>query len=386
MKRFLPSLCLLVTLGAPSKAELLTVDLAHETAISPMLMGAFFEDLSYSADGGLYAELIENRSFDLSPADYPGWGPLSFWQLETRGGGEGQLISESADPIHPNNPHYLVLGVKNAGDGVGVVNHGFGGIPIQQGETYDFSVFARQVAYPGVELSARLESRDGTEELASARLSTIDSAWEKYAMPLPPKKSVDDARLVLLAHGKGRIALDMVSLFPRKTFQGRTNGLRADLAETIAAIQPRFVRFPGGCLVHGDGIDNFYHWKNSIGPVEHRKGQRNIWGYHQSLGLGYFEYFQFCEDIGAEPLPVVPAGVSCQNAGASVTGRYGEGQQGVALREMPAFIQDILDLVEWANGPADIQARRRRASSPIWTQVFGSGERGRHHRRLRGAF
>ena len=157
-----------------------------------------------------------------------------------------------------------------------------------------------------------------------------------------------DARLVVLTTGTGTLGLDMVSLFPQQTFHNRPNGLRADLAQVIADLHPKFMRFPGGCLAHGDGLANMYRWKNTIGPVEQRVEQRNIWNYHQSAGLGYFEYFQFCEDIGAKPLPVVAAGVCCQNSG----GTRGNGQQGLPLADMPAYIQDVLDLIEWANGPA----------------------------------
>lgn len=354
--------CLLGTTGVAG-AQQLDIDLTNFKPISPMLMGIFYEDLSYAADGGLYAELIENRSFDYSPSERKEWQPLSFWHLEKRGGAEGEMISETADPIHPNNPLYLVLGVRNPGDGLGVVNHGFGGIPVKQGEAYDFSVFARQLAYPGASLSVHLETKDGEETLAKATIPAITSGWEKHTAELRPSRTVNDARLVLLAHGKGRIALDMVSLFPRETFKQRPNGLREDLANAIAALNPKFVRFPGGCLVHGDGIDNFYNWKNTIGPVEHRKAQRNIWRYHQSLGLGYFEYFQFCEDLGAEPLPVLPAAVTCAHSGAGVTGEWGQGQQCVPMDDMPAFIQDIFDLIEWANGPADSEWGAKRAAA-----------------------
>ena len=365
-KQFRKSIGIMLLAGTAAHAaagDTVTVDLNRQKAISPLLMGIFYEDLSYAADGGLYAELIENRSFDYSPSDNPDWQPLSFWELEKRCGGDGLLISETADPIHPNNPLYLVLGVKHPGEGVGIINHGFGGIPLKKGEPYDFSVFARQLACVETTLTVLLETKDGGEVLAKAELPKMTSGWEKYTAELVPKKTVDDARLVLLAHGMGRIGLDMVSLFPRSTFKNRPNGLRADLAQTIADINPKFVRFPGGCLVHGDGIDNMYNWKNSIGPVEQRKGQRNIWGYHQSLGLGYFEYFQLCEDIGAEPLPVVPAGVSCQNSGAGITRAWGKGQQCVPLDDMPAFIQDILDLIEWANGPADSEWGSKRAAA-----------------------
>ena len=365
--------------GCKAAAEnaVVSVDLTESKPISPNLAGVFFEDLNYAADGGIYAELIENRSFDYSAAAGHGWHALSFWHLEKRGGGEGELISDSAEPVHPNNPLYLVLGVKNPGGGVGVINYGYAGIPVKKGEVYDFSLFARQLAYPDGRLTVALETRDGGEVLASAEIGKIAASWRKYTAELKPSRGVDDARLVLLAHGACRIGIDMVSLFPRNTFKGRPNGLRADLAQAIADLKPKFMRFPGGCLVHGDGLDNMYNWKNSIGPLEQRRGQRNIWRYHQSLGLGYYEYFQFCEDIGAEPLPVVPAGVSCQNSGASVTGHYGHGQQGVALEDMPAFIQDILDLIEWANGPADSKWGSIRAAAghpePFGLKYLGVG-------------
>jgi alpha-L-arabinofuranosidase len=155
--------------------------------------------------------------------------------------------------------------------------------------------------------------------------------------------------------------LDMVSLFPKKTFKNRKNGLRPDLAETVAAIRPRFIRFPGGCVAHGDGLDNIYRWKNTIGPLEARKPQPNIWRYHQSAGLGYFEYFQYCEDIGAQPLPVLAAGVPCQNSG---IGPNGGGQQGgIPMSEMDEYVQEILDLVEWANGAANSKWGKLRAEA-----------------------
>ncbi len=165
----------------------------------------------------------------------------------------------------------------------------------------------------------------------------------------------------------------MISLFPEKTFRNRPNGLRADLAQAVADLKPKFVRFPGGCLVHGGGIRRYYDWKETIGPVEQRRASRNSWGYHQTMGLGYFEYFQFCEDIGAKPLPVVTAGVCCQHAGSSP----GRGQEGLPLEEMPAYIQDVLDLIEWANGPATSKWGSKRAAAghpePFGLKYLGVG-------------
>lgn len=343
--------------------------------ISTDLVGIFFEDLSYAADGGLYAELVQNRSFEYSEADLRGWHPLTSWELVERNGGRGTLITDSGSPLHPNNPRYAVLGVAEAGE-VGLKNSGFDGIPVKAGERYRFSVFARQLAYPGGPLTVRLESKTG-ELLGEAKLPAIGGTWKSYGATITATASAEDANLVLLAGHRGRTALDMISLFPEKTFKNRPNGLRADLAQSIADLKPKFMRFPGGCLVHGDGLDNIYHWKNTIGPVEQRKGQRNIWNYHQSAGLGYFEYFQFCEDIGARPLPVIAAGVTCQNSGASITRKYGEGQQAIPMEEMRAYIQDALDLIEYANGPASSTWGAKRAAAghpaPFGLKYLGVG-------------
>lgn len=182
---------------------------------------------------------------------------------------------------------------------------------------------------------------------------------------LQAKASADAATLGISLLTEGQYDLDMVSLFPQNTFKGHKNGLRPDLAQAIADIRPRFVRFPGGCASHGQGLENIYRWKNTVGPLESRKPMKNIWGYHQTMGLGYFEYFQFCEDIGAEPLPVLAAGVPCQNS-ANIPGKLlGGGQQGgIPMEDMDAYIQDILDLIDYANGdPKKNQWAKLRAES-----------------------
>ena len=180
-----------------------------------------------------------------------------------------------------------------------------------------------------------------------------------------------------LAKAKGGVAIDHISLFPHKTFRDRKNGLRADLAQVIADLHPKFMRFPGGCVAHGMGLHNIYKWKDTIGPVEQRRGQKNFWNYHQSVGLGYFEYFQFSEDIGAKPLPVLAAGVSCQHSDQ----KRGKGQQCIPLADMPAYIQDILDLIEWANGPATSKWGAKRAAAghpaPFRLEFLGIGNEDR---------
>lgn len=339
--------------------------------ISSDMLGVFFEDLNYAADGGLYAELVQNRSFEYSPTEQADWHPLKFWQLEKRGEGDGTVVVANMRPIHPNNPTYALLTVHTPGDGVGLANEGFDCIPLQAGERYKASFWAYQ-AFMGrmwgrgdnskpMPVTLRLESKDG-EVLADTSVNIQGREWTQFRATFVSPRTVTNARLVLLAHAQGGICLDMISLFPENTFRNRPNGLRADLAQAIADIQPRFVRFPGGCLVHGQGIHQYYDWKHSIGPVEQRKSGRNLWGYDQTRGFGYFEFFQFCEDIGAIPVPVVAAGVCCQHGGSSPH----RGQEGLPLEEMPAYIQDVLDLIEWANGPAtsDWGAVRAAAGHP----------------------
>jgi alpha-L-arabinofuranosidase len=338
-------------------------------AISPDLVGIFFEDLSYAADGGLYAELIQNRSFDYSSRDNKDWNSLTSWKPVQRDGGQGSLTVETATPLNEHNQSHAVLSVDAAGRGVGLINEGFGGIPVKDGETYHFSLFARQLTGSAAPLTVRLESKTGAL-LAEATVPAPTTGWKKASVTLKPATTDTDARLVVLATGPGKLALDMISLFPAKTFHNRPNGLRPDLAQIIADLKPKFMRFPGGCLVHGDGLDNIYHWKDTIGPVEQRKGQPNIWRYHQTVGLGYFEYFQVCEDIGAKPLPVVAAGVCCQNSNNLVTKKWGIGQEGLPMDKMPAYIQDVLDLIEYANGAVTSTWGAKRAAAGH-TEPFG---------------
>lgn len=316
--------------------------------ISDLLMGIFFEDINYSADGGLYAELIQNRDFEYDPSDREGdknWNSTHSWKLE---GENATFTISTSDPIHPNNPHYAVLETNQPG--AALTNTGFDGIALKAGEKYDFSLFARiPEGSKSGKLLVHLVDADGTVQ-GETTVTVSSRSWKTYKAVLTAKASAD-TRLELRPQSAGEIELDMISLFPQNTFKGRKNGLRPDLAQTLADMHPRFVRFPGGCVAHGDGLKNIYQWKNTIGPLEARKPARNLWGYHQSMGLGYYEYFQFCEDIGAESLPVLAAGVPCQNSACHGDLRGGQ-QGGIPMSEMGAYIQDILDLIEWANGDA----------------------------------
>lgn len=334
-----------------------SIDVLKGKKISNSLIGIFFEDINYGADGGLYAELIQNRDFEYIAADTKGrdktWNSTKVWSLK---GDASNYVIDSINPIHPNNKHYAKLRVKDAK--TALVNEGFDGIAIKAGEKYDFSVFARATEGKTGKLVIRLIGKNG-ELYGEASTTTIGIEWKKYNTTITAKTTVADASLEIVPQMTGTLDLDLISLFPQKTFKGRKNGLRADLAQPLADLKPKFMRFPGGCVAHGDGLENIYRWKNTIGPLESRKPMRNLWRYHQTVGLGYFEYFQFCEDIGAAPLPVIAAGVPCQN---SSTG--GAGQQcGIPMAEMADYVQDILDLVEYANGDVTTKWGKKRAEA-----------------------
>lgn len=325
--------------------------------ISDLLIGVFFEDINYAADGGLYAELIQNRDFEYNIADTKGtdknWNSKKAWSVNTDA---IDFTIATKNPIHQNNPNYAILEVLNVGSGL--ANEGFGGIPIKKEDTYDFSIFAHNLGRTQQALIIRLKTKEG-KIIGETTVKNIDNKWQKYEAVIKAKETVSNAVLEIIPTSIGKIALDMISLFPQKTFKNRKNGLRADLAQTIADLNPKFVRFPGGCVAHGDGLDNMYRWQNTVGPLEVRVPQPNIWKYHQTAGLGYFEYFQFCEDINAEPLPVLPAGVPCQN---SSTGGHGQ-QCGIPMDDMDDYVQEVLNLIEWANGDKNTKWGKIRAAA-----------------------
>lgn len=324
-----------------------TVTLRPEDSkeISDKLIGIFFEDINYAADGGLYAELVQNRDFEYSAADRGDWGPAFAWTYETNGT-PAELEIATSDPIHVNNPHYARLNAAST-----LTNNGFDGISLKPGK-YFFSMFGR--APKGAKATVELLDGDGTV-LASRSVNISSKTWKKSETVLNVARACPSASIRLSVSGAADV--DMISLFPADTFKGRRNGLRKDLAQTLADLRPQFVRFPGGCVAHGNGVDNIYDWKGSVGALEARRPLSNLWGYHQTRGLGFHEYFQFCEDIGAEPLPVLAAGVPCQNSSREAHHTHDDvthyGQQcGIPMEEMDSYIQDVLDLVEYANGDA----------------------------------
>ncbi len=338
----------------------LSIDPTQKKTISNRLMGIFFEDINYAADGGLWAELLENGDFEYDPTENnkdSHWGLLKAWTTR------GVISVEEVEGVSKNNPHAVMLSVDEKNKGASLCNMGWSGIPVEKGKTYDLSMYTRGVP-------VRVSIVKGKRTLASVRIEAHEE-WEKSVASLKMKASCDSALLEIRPLEAGSVSVDMVSLMPRDTYKG--HGLRRDLAETIAALHPKFMRFPGGCLVHGNGMDNIYHWKETIGPMEERKGQYNIWHYHQSRRLGYYEFFQMCEDMGMDPLPVVSAGTPCPNSS-----RGGNGQQGgIPMDQMDEYVQEVLDLIEWANGDSTTTWGKKRAAQghaePFHLRMIGIG-------------
>lgn len=358
---------LMLSAAAPVKAP------AGGKPISDHLIGIFFEDISSSADGGLSAELIQNGSFEFSPMERDGWGAGTAWKMSRPGHSLGNIIVKQQNPIHPNNPNYMRLEAErtrefkdyNGWRGFGLQNDGFDGISVKEGEKYDFSVFLRNVGNSPMKVRVALVEPQGwgkdPELLADTELTVSSNEWKKYESSLTPSKTCQKAALMILLLDKGTVDIDMVSLKPEDTYNG--HGLRKDLVESLAALNPKFMRFPGGCIVHGggDGFWNTYRWKETIGPKETRKQQKNCWGYHQSFDLGYPEYFQLCEDLGMEPLPILPSGVNCQGSNGGWGMWPDQAQDACDMADMDMWTQEALDLIEWANGDVNTKWGKIRA-------------------------
>ena len=363
------SLAIGATAAKPVKAP------AGGKKISNELIGIFFEDISMSADGGLCAELIQNGSFEFSPSERDGWGPGTAWRSIRPGHSLGYIEPKQQDPIHPNNPNYMRLNIERVGHyydyngwtGVGIQNDGYDGILLKGGDKYDFSVFLRNPDDKDKEVRAVLlvqgrGFRAQPTVIADTTFTVSGSDWKKYEYTLTAAQDCPNASLQLLSLTTGVMDIDMVSLYPQDTYKG--HGLRKDLAQALVDLNPKFMRFPGGCVVHGggDGFWDTYRWKTTVGPKETRKGIKNTWGYHQSMEMGYFEYFQFCEDAGMEPLPILPCGVSCQGTNGGWNMRT-QAQDAVPMEDMQEWADEALDLIEWANGPADSKWGKVRADA-----------------------
>lgn len=334
------------------------------------IYGIFFEDLNHAADGGLYAELIQNRSFEFDSIDNKNYHSLTAWEKVERAGAKVNVWVESSNPLNVKNKNYLGIEVLETGDGAGFLNHGFNtGIALHENELYDFSCYARTKDKQPMEIEINLMNEAGI--CYSTECIVIEGTeWKQYHSTFTAAGTDYSTRLVILIKNPGVLYFDMISLFPRNTYKGRKNGLRADIAKKLEELKPRFMRFPGGCLVHDGSLNSedrnsMYRWKNTIGNVEERPARRNNWGYNQTLGLGYYEYFLLCEDIGAKAIPVIPGGYDPHH------------QRIVPIEELGPWIGDALDLIEFANGDVNTTWGKKRAElghpEPFHLEYIGVG-------------
>jgi alpha-N-arabinofuranosidase len=338
-------------------------------AISPRLYGIFFEDINFGGDGGLSAELVKNGSFEFPQG-------LMGWSSGNDGAERANVQIADSEPAFAANPHYLRLVATSADETLQIANEGFRGIGVRAGERYTFSLTARANGTTPAGLRVLLVSPDG-KSLAAADVAGIGGEWSEHKAVLTPTETAANAKLVLAPTAAGTIDLDMVSLVPENTWKKRPHGLRNDLVQKLADLKPAFLRFPGGCIVEGDKLDRRYQWKTTIGDQEERKLIVNRWNYefahrrapdyYQSFGVGFFEYFQLAEDIGAEPLPILNCGMACQ---------FNSGEL-APLDEMGPYIQDALDLIEFANGAVTTRWGARRAAmghpEPFNMKLLGVG-------------
>ncbi len=348
-KLFALAMLLAPTLSSAQEAvSRMTVNVAKPTAqIQSTMYGIFFEDINFGADGGLYAELVKNRSFEFQQP-FMGWIPY----------GNVQVLTEN--PCFDRNPHYVRITNDGALTRAGLDNEGFKGIGLKKDEAYRLSFYARTIAGKPMKLQVELvDSHHNNTFKQEVEVSSKD--WKKVELRIVAPFTDAHSRLRILLNTAGAVDMDHISLFPVNTWKGRENGLRADLAQALYDLHPGIFRFPGGCIVEGTVLETRYQWKNSVGPVENRPININRWNYtfphkffpdyYQSYGMGFFELFQLSEDIGAEPLPVISCGLSCQ---------YERGEE-VPLDQLQPYIQDALDLIEFANGPVDSQWGKVRA-------------------------
>lgn len=328
---------------------------AKGAPIPSTMYGLFFEDINYAADGGLYAEKIKNRSFDF-PTPLQGWN--AFGKVEVRNDGP-----------FANNPNYVRLSPAGHTDKwTGLDNEGFFGVSFEKGKDYRFSVWARVpdggTSKVRVELEDPATMGEGQDKCAK-EFEVTGKDWKKYTVTLSPSETVSKGKLrVFLVKPETTVDLEHLSLFPTDTWKGRENGLRNDLVQKLADLKPGVFRFPGGCIVEGTDMDTRYEWKKTVGPVENRPVNENRWhytfrhrffpDYFQSYGLGFYEYFLLSEDIGAEPLPILNVGLVCQYQNHDESAH-------ASLNELQPFIDDVLDLIEFANGPVDSEWGKVRA-------------------------
>jgi alpha-L-arabinofuranosidase len=324
------------------------------------MYGVFFEDINHAADGGLYAELIQNRDFEYNrvPEDMrwkddstivnqQGWieryrkpDELFAWSLVQEGGASARISLERSNPVNAANSQSLRLDVRSLGTGrAGVANGGYWGVPVRKGVQYNLSFFARRDARSEGVVTVSLENANG-QQFASQRIGGLTAKWQRFYAALVPRSDDPEARFVLAAGSPGTIWIDVVSLFPADTWKNRSNGMRKDLAQMLDDLHPSFLRFPGGCVVEGATLENRIQWKRTIGDIAVRPGHWDLWGYRTTDGLGFHEYLQLCEDLDVAPLYVINVGMSCQGRGGMV-----------AKGRLNYYLQEALDALEYAMGP-----------------------------------
>ncbi len=340
------ALCgLFFSLNSLSQVQTITVNTKNPVAtIQPTMWGVFFEDINMAADGGIYAELVKNRSFEF-------FKPTMGWKILKPDTTTGVLIINQSK-TNPNNPRYARITISEGEESFGLSNEGFRGMGIKQGIYYHFSLLARQSKGSTLKMRIELVNLKG-EIIGTANLAPESTDWGSYKVSLLAKATEPKAKLRIWFEGNGSIDLDMISLFPDDTWKNRPGGLRADLVQLLYDLKPGFLRFPGGCIVEGRELATRYQWKTTIGDINNRQSIVNRWNtefshrltpdYFQTFGLGFFEYFQLAEDIGAEPLPILSCGMACQFNTAEL----------VPMDQLDPYIQDALDLIEFANGTTD---------------------------------
>ena len=333
-------------------AEITAEFSAQQTPVSKNLFGIFYEDINYAGDGGLYGEMVQNRSFEF---DLSGLSATESWNDQRSISGapsKSRIEGSKKGGLNANNPTFAHFTAQAAGDGFS--NNGYNGMYFQAGKTYPGSVWLRSPDGSIRSMTVTIGADEAGAAVASAQITGITREWKKYTFSLTAAADTRNGCLALYADQAGTVDADFVSLFMADIYKNEPNGLRADLAEMLENMHPAFVRFPGGCIVHGHKLADRYQWKNTVGPVEARKETPNFWGgavpYQQSYGLGFYEYFRFCEDIGAEPIPVMSVGMSH------------DGERSSA-KEYKWYAQDTLDMIEWATGPATSTWGRLRAEA-----------------------
>lgn len=374
MKKYLftlgaAALCISAYCQSGIAEKVYTIDAGKIRAhIQPTMYGIFFEDINMGADGGVYAELVKNRSFEFNT-------PLMGWKELKQDGANGSILILNRGAANPDNPKFIHVTSKTA-NGYGLKNEGFFGMGIKKDNQYNFSVLAKQAGGGNVSLQIELVNAKG-EVIGGTSVTPSSKSWKKYTASFTATETEPKASLKVLLKGKGAVDLDMISLFPQDTWKQRPGGLRADLVQKLADMKPGFLRFPGGCIVEGRELGTRYQWKKTIGDVANRRMIINRWNtefahrpepdYYQSFGLGFLEYFEIAEDIGASPLPIINCGMACQFNTCEL----------VPLDELGPCVQDALDLVEFANGAVNTKWGKKRADlghpKPFNLKMMGVG-------------